>query len=1233
MKRLMIATLASLLFNYALAAKIPLHDAPVAADTHIPANVLFAISSEFSIGESFAYRNAADPLEFIDSKGVTRYKQCPGIRTFKRPRIGDSMNESLCYFKEVTYPGYFDPYKCYDYDADLLSRTADKSRGAFVPREYANRFHECSRRWSGNYLNWATTQVADGIRIALTGGNRSVDTASTTILEKARHTGRVPTGLHLRRVGGSSFTQKEATVTPVDRSTVTPYPSNANAPLYLRVSDQHIQIRDGVQIQVSDDINFLTAETFNVRVKVCDHKIGLEKNCRKFGQVYKPAGLIHDYSQAMRFGATSYLSNVDLSRAGGVLRARLKDVGPMRYVGGRVLADNPNAEWSSVDGIFLTNPDPVDAMQSAVPNSGVVNFLNKFGRTDGYKNFDPVGELYYESLRYLRGLSPTPEYIRDIYRNMKDGFPVISDWDDPIQHSCQKNFIVTLSDPATWCDTLVPGNTLVDTCSGHEGVPSVPDPAIDATALTDKVAAFEGLGKIGRTHPRISHWNSFYVAGLAYWANTQDIRPDDAAWPPTIGKQTAQSFFVTVIESRPTATNNQLWMAAKYGGPEGLDIEADPQRKESPDARERFPANYFAVRSTREISSALSSIFSSIAASSRISASTGVAVEYQHNADAVGKVSVYLTSFTSAQWSGDVLGGDLVMDKAPSMSASFKRSWSAAALLDQLAAGDGWRSKRKIITMSAGRGVPFAQDKLSASLQRALGTSSTAQTDMVEYIRGNQGKETKSFRERVHILGDMVHSGAVVVAGKGASYSESAHPGYAAFKAHARKKMIYVGANDGMLHAFNGETDLARDAEGGQEAWAYIPSFVIAGPSGRPSVDGLAALASRTKPYLHRYYVDAPLDVRDVDFSDTKGANGKSPDWRTLLVGGLGKGGKGFYALDVTDGAAVASEAAAAEKVLWEFTDKDMGFSYGRPVIVHTAKDGWVVLLTSGYDNGQGNGSREGFLYVLNARTGKLIQKIGTSARSDGLAQGAAYVENAGDFSASHLYAGDLLGNVWRFDLSVKTGKYPPPVKIAVLTDSAGKPQPVTAAPHIAISANQQSRWILIGTGRDLGATDSWNPQQQTMYAIRDGGRQMPSTVRHPLTRADFAPVMEGGQHHGSTDKGWLIDLQRGGSENGGEQITQAVLENSGIVSFIAKSASNDPCRPLGIGNAYAVALDTGFTVLKDDKGKPKRAFPGDAFVGSMFVRLDSGLAIVLADINGKFVTAYRESHASGKRK
>ena len=179
--------------------------------------------------------------------------------------------------------------------------------------------------------------------------------------------------------------------------------------------------------------------------------------------------------------------------------------------------------------------------------------------------------------------------------------------------------------------------------------------------------------------------------------------------------------------------------------------------------------------------------------------------------------------------------------------------------------------------------------------------------------------------------------------------------------------MVYAGANDGMLHGFVGTT--------GTEQFAYVPSAVFQGPNGTPQVDGLAALGNPN--YTHHYYVDATPYAFDIDLATRAAAQATGPNWHTLLIGGLGKGGKSFYAIDVTDPASMNSEAAVAANVLWEFTDSTMGYSFGAPVVVKTAKYGWVVALTSGYDNSDGYG----YLYFVNPSTGALLEKVQNAQR------------------------------------------------------------------------------------------------------------------------------------------------------------------------------------------------------------------------------------------------------------
>jgi len=197
--------------------------------------------------------------------------------------------------------------------------------------------------------------------------------------------------------------------------------------------------------------------------------------------------------------------------------------------------------------------------------------------------------------------------------------------------------------------------------------------------------------------------------------------------------------------------------------------------------------------------------------------------------------------------------------------------------------------------------------------------------------------------------------------------------------------MVYVGANDGFLHAFNAET--------GAEAWAYAPAAVL------PSLWKLADPA-----YSHTYFVDGSLTAGDVN----------SGGWKTILVGGMNAGGKYYYAWDVT--------TPGSPALLWEFTDPDMGYSYGNPVITKLSNGTWVVLVTSGYNNASGLG----YLYVLNATSGAVISKIGTGSGTAASPSGLAKIRNwVDDLSTNnttrYVYGGDLNGDVWRFDLDNAT--------------------------------------------------------------------------------------------------------------------------------------------------------------------------------------------------------------------
>jgi type IV pilus assembly protein PilY1 len=340
--------------------------------------------------------------------------------------------------------------------------------------------------------------------------------------------------------------------------------------------------------------------------------------------------------------------------------------------------------------------------------------------------------------------------------------------------------------------------------------------------------------------------------------------------------------------------------------------------------------------------------------------------------------------------------------------------------------------------------------------------------------------------------------------------------GYAAFlTAQAtRDSTVYVGANDGMLHAF--------DATDGGEKWAYIPSTLI------PQLYKLADAAYGAN---HQFYADGPIIVGDA-------YNGSA--WKTVLVGGLGRGGRGYYAIDVTN--------PATPVALWEFgtaQDSNIGYSYGNAILTKRSSDGkWVVLVSSGYNNTT-PGDGKARLYVLDAFTGAKLAELAANVSSsdpnaNGIGKMAAWVDDALiNNSTQYVYAGDLSGNLWRFDISSTSAAQ----RLGYTSATAGN-QPITMRPQLGQvkdSAGVTYKAVFFGTGRYLGFSDlqPTSPSQavaQAIYAVKDTGAdvgllssagaklvaQTLNTGSTPRTVATPAAV------NWSTGNGWYMNLPVG---------------------------------------------------------------------------------------------------------
>jgi type IV pilus assembly protein PilY1 len=479
---------------------------------------------------------------------------------------------------------------------------------------------------------------------------------------------------------------------------------------------------------------------------------------------------------------------------------------------------------------------------------------------------------------------------------------------------------------------------------------------------------------------------------------------------------------------------------------------------------------------------------------------------------------VYQARFNTLDWSGQLLASNINADGTVGDVV-----WDAGLTIP------AW-DDRLIATFDGTTGVPFEWTSLTAGQKAALDSvtalnATATSSPVLSYLRGDPSREERNlgtYRNRASsVLGDIVNSAPLYV---GAPPEEYLFDDYAAFKAAnaGRDPAIYVGANDGMLHAF--------DASSGIELWAFVPASVI----GR--------LAELTSPnYSHRYYVDGGPGVADAFIGG---------QWRTVLVGGLNAGGQGIYALDVTSPAAGDDDDVAAN-VLWEFTDQnpgcgvtagrkadcDLGYTFSQPVIVRV-RDGtasrWVAVFGNGYNStfdndGDGSTADEGdgkaALFLVDLASGELVKKIGipVTAAPDPLGQSrpnglgtVAAVDRDGDHYVDRVYAGDLFGNLWSFDLSSAsvadwriaygTAAAPIPLFQARAGATAATAQPITTRPEVSRPpSGGDGLFVLFGTGKYIEVSDRYSTGQttQSFYAIWDraGTANAPTTTTNRIGR------------------------------------------------------------------------------------------------------------------------------------
>ncbi|MFC1748857.1 pilus assembly protein [Pseudomonadota bacterium] len=610
-----------------------------------------------------------------------------------------------------------------------------------------------------------------------------------------------------------------------------------------------------------------------------------------------------------------------------------------------------------------------------------------------------------------------------------------------------------------------------------------------------------------------------------------------------------------------------------------------------------------------------------------ISDRTGSAAAVAFNSSSLNANSdVYLALFNSTAWSGDLKSYPLDPNTGAISSTA---NWGAASVLNLR---DLSVSPRKILTHDGSDGVAFQWANLSVAQKNDLRTNSAGGTDSdaiaqarLNFIRGDRSNEGSgnNFRVRSSRLGDIVHSEPVYVGKPGLAWPDTAPfptgtSAYSLFSSSVtRDGVIYAGGNDGMLHGFK-ESD-------GSEVLSYVPASVFSTDSGA----GLHYLTESS--YNHKYYVDLGAVVADAYI---KGDALGTAAWRTVLLGGLRGGGRGLFALDVTDPSTFL-EANAASLVLWEFTnadDPDLGYSFSQPTIALMNNGKWAAILGNGYNDDPG-GSGEAKLFIVYLEGGldgswaatdyvEITTGIGSTADRNGLST-PLVIDSDGDGDADRVYAGDLKGNMWVFDLSdtsdsswsvaYKQGMTPKPLFTALNN------QPITSAPYVishpteAASGNGLNRLVFFGTGQYLAQGDNLDVNGQSFYGVWDRGTKELSRTNLVAQTfesgfpADARVITDNSvaySANGASKKyGWYIDLPESG-----ERVASNAFVRGDIVFFNTMTPSSDPCTYGGSSWAMSVKALNG--------GRPGSSvfdYNGDGYVNTSDKVSDGSISLVAA--------------------
>jgi type IV pilus assembly protein PilY1 len=718
-------------------------------------------------------------------------------------------------------------------------------------------------------------------------------------------------------------------------------------------------------------------------------------------------------------------------------------------------------------------------------------------------------------------------------------------------------------------------------------------------------------------------------------------------------------------ESAASFLNDPLWYAAKYGNPTAnWDVDNDGT-----------PDNYFLVTNPATLRTQLDRAFANIIDTSQPTASVATSTPRF----VPGATLAYSASYTSSDWSGDIQAYELREDGSYFDQPSV---WSASQRMPTPATRDIFTAE-----MSGGvaTGVPFTAVGMSAAtktrIQGTLDPLVFLNGELISYLRGDKSNERGAtgcsltdptdcpYRARGSKIGDILNSTPAVIGvtsfGYGSilreldptaadAYTDFVESKKLRFGEDSQNPVLFVGSNDGMMHAFDG----SEGTSGGRELFAYVPNAVQAN------------LQELARPgYVHRFFVDGSPTISDAWLGE----------WKTVLLGSTGAGARAVYALDVTD-----PSSFAAGDVMWEFNDSvdaRMGQFVGRPYLGITENGTWIAAFGNGL-NGRTpiasatNVDNHAVLFIRDLDTGAEIATIDTNwgcsstlpaanANACGGADSATnnrfgpnglstavLVDNDGNGAGDTIYAGDYLGNLWRFEQDKVSGAWSlgnGGAPLFTARDPDGKRQTITSGAYTVANPFGGTN-VIFGTGRYLNADDAdetrlglgtrasmdtiygiWDPRLYVenedgspgaWYQLNDAGQPVGTRADlEPQLVTGYTPMVDGADGYRTATRnpvdyrsnesptgrmGWYMDLsfESGGNDLlAGERVTatpQGILTD---VVFNTFRPEGDTCEP-GSQNATMV-LDSltgsaGYTPVEPEGGwAPGQEPPEGSLVGT----------------------------------